>query len=64
TMKQGTIEHLEAMTDYGWLALAVLVGGQIGSRLSTGALSGRVVKRLTGILVLYVAGRLLYMSFA
>lgn len=64
TMKQGTIEHLEAMMDYGWLALAVLVGGQIGSRLSTGALSGRVVKRLTAILVLYVAGRLLYMSFA
>ena len=62
TMKQGTLEHLEAMTDYGWLALAVLIGGQIGSRLSTGALSGRVVKRLTAILVLYVAGRLLYMS--
>lgn len=64
TMKQGTIEHLEALTDYWWLALAVLVGGQIGSRLSTQALSGRVVKRLTAILVIYVAGRLLYMSFA
>ncbi|MDH3845981.1 MAG: TSUP family transporter, partial [Myxococcales bacterium] len=64
TMKQATLEHLEALTDYGWLALAVLIGGQIGSRLSAGALSGRVVKRLTAILVLYVAGRLLYMSFA
>ena len=64
TMKQGTIEHLEALTDYWWLALAVLIGGQIGSRLSTQALSGRVVKRLTAILVIYVAGRLLYMSFA
>jgi len=64
TMKQGTLEHLEALTDYWWLALAVLIGGQIGSRLSTQALSGRVVKRLTAILVIYVAGRLLYMSFA
>jgi len=41
-----------------------LVGGQIGSRLSTRALSGRVVKRLTAVLVLYVAGRLLHMSFS
>jgi len=41
-----------------------LVGGQLGSRLSAQALSGRVVKRLTAVLVLYVAGRLLYMSFA
>ena len=64
TMKQGTLEHLDALTDYGWLVLAVLVGGQIGSRLGTRALSGRVVKRLTAILVLYVAARLLYMSFA
>lgn len=64
TMKHGTVEHLEALTDYGWLALAVLVGGQIGSRLGTGALSGRMVKRLTALLVLYVAGRLLYVSFA
>ena len=64
TMKQGTLEHLEALTDYGWLVLAVLVGGQIGSRLGTRALSGRVVKRLTAVLVLYVATRLLYVSFA
>lgn len=64
TMKQGTLEHLEALADYWWLALAVLVGGQIGNRLSTRALSGRVVKRLTAVLVIYVAGRLLYMSVA
>ncbi len=64
TMKQGTLEHLDALTDYGWLVLAVLVGGQIGSRLGTRALSGRVVKRLTAVLVLYVATRLLYVSFA
>jgi uncharacterized membrane protein YfcA len=64
TMKQGTATHLDSLTDYVWLFAAVLIGGQIGSRLSTRALSGRVVKRLTAVLVLYVAGRLLYMSVA
>ena len=64
TMKQGTTAHLERLTDYVWLAVAVFVGGQIGSRVGTEALSGPVVKRLTALLVLYVAGRLLYASFA
>jgi uncharacterized membrane protein YfcA len=64
TRKHGTMAHLEQLTDYVWLAVAVLIGGQIGSRLSTQALSGRFVKRLTAVLVIYVAGRLLYMSFA
>jgi uncharacterized membrane protein YfcA len=61
--KQGTTTHLAELFDYIWLGVAVLIGGQIGSRLSTRVLSGRVVKRLTALLVLYVAGRLLYMSF-
>ena len=52
------------LTDYVWLGVAVLIGGQVGSRLSTRVLSGRVVKRLTAALVLYAAGRLLYLSFA
>jgi uncharacterized membrane protein YfcA len=64
TMKHGTTAHLEHLADYVWLFVAVLVGGQIGSRLGTQALSGRIVKRLTAVLVLYVAGRLLYLSFA
>jgi uncharacterized membrane protein YfcA len=64
TMKQGTTIHLDRLSDYVWLYVAVLVGGQIGSRLSTKALSGRVVKRLTAVLVLYVAGRLFYTSLA
>lgn len=63
TMKHGTSSHLGRLSEYGWLFVAVLIGGQIGSRLSTKALSGRVVKRLTAVLVLYVAGRLLYASF-
>jgi hypothetical protein len=63
TAKRGTTAHLGDLADYLWLDLAVFIGGQIGSRLSSQALSGRVVKRLTSVLVLYVAGRLLYMSF-
>jgi len=62
--KHGTAAYLGELLDYLWLGVAVFVGGQIGSRFSTRALSGRVVKRLTSVLVLYVAGRLLYMSFA
>jgi len=64
TMKQGTTAHLTQLTDYVWLGVAVLIGGQVGSRLSTRMLSKRIVKRLTAVLVLYVAGRLLYLSFA
>jgi uncharacterized membrane protein YfcA len=63
TMKQGTTAHLDRLTDYVWLGVAVFIGGQIGSRFSVQALSGRVVKRTTAVLVLYVAARLLYMSF-
>ena len=62
TMKQGSTTHFEQLSHYAWLFVAVLIGGQIGSRLSTRALSGRVVKRMTAVLVLYVAARLLYLS--
>jgi uncharacterized membrane protein YfcA len=64
TMKQGTTTHFDGLSEYLWLFVAVLVGGQVGSRLSARALSGHVVKRLTAVLVLYVSGRLLYTSFA
>jgi uncharacterized membrane protein YfcA len=63
-MKQGTTEHLGRLSNHTWLFVAVLIGGQIGSRMSTRALSGGVVKRLTAVLILYVAGRLLYTSLA
>lgn len=59
TMKHGTVSHLDRLAQYVWLAIAVFVGGQIGSRLSTRALSNRMLRRLTAVLVLYVAGRLL-----
>jgi len=64
TMKQGTTAHLDRLTDYTWLFVAVLIGGQLGSRASTRVLSGHIVKRLTAVLVLFVAGRLLYTSLA
>lgn len=64
TMKQGTVAHFGALTDFVWLFVAVLAGGQIGSRLSTRAMSGRLVKRLTALLVFYVAARLLYGGLA
>lgn len=41
------------------LYLAVLLGGQAGSRLGSRMLSERTIRRLTGVLVLYVALRLL-----
>jgi uncharacterized membrane protein YfcA len=63
TMKQGSTTHFEQLSHFAWLFVAVLVGGQVGSRLSTRALSGRVVKRMTAVLVLCVAARLLYLSF-
>jgi hypothetical protein len=41
------------------LYLAVVVGGQAGSRLGARMLSEQTIRRLTGVLVLYVALRLL-----
>lgn len=64
TMKQGTTAQLGWLTDYVWLFVAVLIGGQLGSRLSAKALSGSAVKRLTAVLVLYVAARLLLPSLS
>lgn len=45
--------------EYWPLALAVLVGGQVGSWLGSSRLKPEWIKRLTAILVLYVATRLL-----
>jgi len=48
--------------DHWPLFLAVLVGGQIGSRLGSGTiLSQRIVKDLTALLVLLVSLRIFYM---
>ena len=45
---------------FGPLALAVLIGGQIGSIASVQLLSQTLVRRATGVLILYVGGQLLW----
>jgi hypothetical protein len=45
--------------DYWMLFPAVLIGGQIGSRLANVGLSNLMIKRLTAVLILYVSVRLL-----
>ncbi len=57
--KQTTIINTMLLTDYIWLFLAVLLGGQIGSRLGSQLLPGILIRRLTGVLVIYVGIRML-----
>jgi uncharacterized protein len=63
-MKLGTSGMAAALTPYWPLALAVLIGGQIGSFASLKLLSQAFVRRGTGVLILYVAGQLLWKLFA
>ncbi|GEQ99768.1 UPF0721 transmembrane protein [Iodidimonas gelatinilytica] len=58
-MKLDNLQILGQLTDYWMLIPAVLIGGQIGSRLGAQALSETLLRRLTSVLVLYVAVRLL-----
>lgn len=58
----GSGQVIEAFA-YWPLALAVLVGGQIGAWAGMRLLPAHIVRRLTGVLVLYVAVRLLIQSF-
>jgi hypothetical protein len=57
--KLGDFEMLDHFAGYWLLAPAVLVGGQIGSYFGAARLGEPVLRRLTALLVLYVAGRLL-----
>jgi uncharacterized protein len=59
----GQLSALPASVDYNQIALlaaAVLIGGQIGSRLGVAKLSQLLVRRLTGILVLVAGLNVLY----
>ena len=60
--KQTTSINEMILTDYAWFFLAVLLGGQIGSRLGLKLLPGILIRRLTGALVIYVAIRMLLIS--
>lgn len=59
-LKLGGTGALPDVAAYWPLALAVIVGGQIGSFAGTKVLSPTLVKRATGVLILYVAGQLVW----
>lgn len=63
-IKLGDAGKLAAVTDYWPLALAVLIGGQIGSWVGITVLSQTLVRRATGILILYVAVQLLWKTLS
>ena len=58
--KLSDTDILASTLDYWPLALAVLIGGQIGSLLGSKRLQPAWIKRLTAVLILYVAIRLLW----
>ena len=59
-MKLRELSVAQDVVAYWPLLIAVFFGGQIGSRLASGPLTATIMKRLTGVLTLYVAGRLLW----
>ena len=61
--KLENLSLLGAALDYWPLLMAVLIGGQIGSWLGATYLPVSWVRRLTGLLILYVALRLLFRLF-
>jgi len=62
-MKSQWEQGSAAILSYWPLFVAVLVGGQIGSFLASKALPERWIQRLTALLVLYVAIRILWQQF-
>lgn len=57
-MKLNDLNVVSEIASYWLVFPAVLIGGQIGSRLSSTALSPKMIKRLTAVLILYVSVRL------
>lgn len=57
---RGDLSGPEVMP-YGWLLVAVFVGGQAGSRAGVRLMSPTALRRITGVLVLIVGLRLLWM---
>ena len=60
SLKLGASGQFPALADHWPLALAVLLGGQIGGMMGIRLFSPLLLRRLTGVLVLYVAGQLLW----
>ena len=63
TKLAGSPQLVEAAAGYWPLGLAVLIGGQIGSRVGVELLPALWLRRLTGVLILYVASRLLLQAW-
>lgn len=57
-------QALSELTSYAVLPLVVLIGGQIGSYFGAGPLNERIVRNMTGLLVLFVGIRILYRALA
>ena len=62
-VKAGPVSLMNPATEYWPLMLAVLVGGQIGSYMGLKLLSPEWLRRLTAVLVGYVAIRLLWQGW-
>jgi len=58
--KLGSEAHILLDAGYLVLPLAVLLGGQLGSRIGATRLPAVPIRRLTGLVVLIVAARLLW----
>ncbi len=58
-MKLSDLSLVSGLSAYWALLPAVLIGGQIGSRLGSVGLRPNIIKGLTAVLILYVAARLL-----
>jgi hypothetical protein len=56
----GVASATDMLRDYWMVFPAVLIGGQIGSRLGAARIPPIAVKRLTAVLILYVAARLVW----
>ena len=63
-MKLGAQPIESGWASYSWLLLAVVVGGQIGNRAGISLLSARTIRRLTGVLVVFVGARILWIWLA
>ena len=62
-VKAGPVSLMNPTTEYWPLMLAVLIGGQMGSYLGLKLLSATWLRRLTALLVGYVAIRLLWQGW-
>lgn len=62
-MKSGMTSSSAALFDYWPIFIGVLLGGQLGSILASKTLPETWIRRLTAILILYVAGRILWFQW-